>query len=127
MIGYSASGSLADPLGSSPLVAAMSWLEGTILGTVATTVALIAVAAVGMMMLTGRIHLRRGTTVILGCFILFGASGIAAGIQNAVRGEAGAPPPEAARDAPSSLAGVPKPAPPSAGYDPYAGASLPPR
>jgi len=41
----------------------------------------IAVAAVGLMMLTGRINWRYGATVILGCFILFGAASIVAGIQ----------------------------------------------
>ncbi|MET0308344.1 MAG: TrbC/VirB2 family protein [Sphingomonas sp.] len=126
-IAFSASASLADPSGSSPLVAAATWLEGTVLGTVASTLALIAVAGVGMMMLTGRIHLRRGGTVILGCFILFGAPGIALGMQNALRREAVLPLPPAALVEPSALANLPKPAAPSSNYDPYAGASLPPR
>ena len=42
---------------------------------------MIAVATVGFMMLTGRMNWRYGATVILGCFILFGASSIVAGIQ----------------------------------------------
>jgi len=41
------------------LTAALAWLQGTLLGTVATTVAIIAVAAVGFLMLTGRIDVRR--------------------------------------------------------------------
>jgi len=41
------------------------------------------VAAVGLMMLTGRLNWRMGVTVILGCFILFGASAIVAGIKQA--------------------------------------------
>jgi type IV secretory pathway VirB2 component (pilin) len=73
---------LADPNGS-VLVAAVQWLQGTLLGTVATTIAVIAVASVGLMMLSGRVSLRRAGEVILGCFILFGASAIAAGIQSA--------------------------------------------
>jgi len=72
-----------DPQGSGPLVSAVGWLQGTLLGTVATTVAVIAVAAVGFMMLTGRLNWRYGATVILGCFILFGASAIVGGIQSA--------------------------------------------
>lgn len=72
----------ADPQGSGALVSAVHWLQGTLLGTVATVVAVIAVAAVGFMMLTGRINWRNGVTVILGCFILFGASSIVAGIQS---------------------------------------------
>lgn len=124
---FAGSASLADPAGSSALVAAISWLEGTILGTVATTIALIAVAWVGLMMLTGRVHVRRGATVILGCFILFGAPGIAAGIQDALRNGRDLAMPSASPAEPPPLASVRKPAPPSAGYDPYAGASLPPR
>lgn len=74
--------SYADPQGSGVIVAAVRWLEGTLLGTIATVVAVIAVASVGFMMLTGRINWRYGVTVILGCFILFGAASIVAGIQS---------------------------------------------
>lgn len=77
-----AQGSLADPAGSGVIVSAVRWLEGTLLGTIATTVAVIAVASVGFLMLTGRINWRYGATVILGCFILFGAASIVAGIQS---------------------------------------------
>ncbi|MFN3818960.1 MAG: TrbC/VirB2 family protein [Blastomonas sp.] len=73
---------LADPAGSGVLVSAVQWLQGTLLGTLATVVAVIAVAAVGFLMLTGRINWRYGATVILGCFILFGAASIVAGIQS---------------------------------------------
>ena len=72
----------ADPQGSGVLVSAVNWLQGTLLGTIATVVAVIAVATVGFMMLTGRINWRYGVTVILGCFILFGASSIVAGIHS---------------------------------------------
>ena len=74
--------SLADPAGSGVIVAAVRWLEGTLLGTIATVVAVMAVATVGLLMLTGRINWRYGATVILGCFILFGAASIVAGIQS---------------------------------------------
>lgn len=73
---------LADPAGSGVLVAAVRWFQGTLLGTVATVAAIIAVASVGFLMLTGRINWRYGITVIFGCFILFGAAGIVAGIQS---------------------------------------------
>jgi type IV secretion system protein VirB2 len=72
-----------DPQGSGPIVSAVRWLQGTLLGTVATVVAVIAVAAVGFMMLTGRMNWRYGSIVILGLFILFGAASIVAGIQSA--------------------------------------------
>ncbi len=74
--------SLADPSGSGPIVAAVQWLQGTLLGTVATVIAVIAIACVGFGMLTGRINWRHGAVVILGCFILFGAVSIVAGIQS---------------------------------------------
>lgn len=76
----------ADPAGSGVLVNAMDWLQGTLLGTVATVAAVIAVASVGFMMLTGRINWRHGAIVILGCFILFGAATIVAGIRTAATG-----------------------------------------
>jgi type IV secretion system protein VirB2 len=75
--------SAADPTGSGPIVRAVQWLQGTLLGTVATVVAVIAVATIGFMMLTGRMNWRHGAVVILGCFILFGAAGIVGGIQQA--------------------------------------------
>jgi type IV secretion system protein VirB2 len=78
--------SVSDPEGSGVLVGAVSWLQGTLLGTVATTVAVIAIAAVGFMMLTGRINWRHGAVVIIGCFILFGAASIVAGIRAAAIG-----------------------------------------
>jgi type IV secretory pathway VirB2 component (pilin) len=116
---------LGDPPGSSVIVAAMSWLEATLLGTVTTTLAIVAVAAVGFMMLAGRINFRRSATVILGCFILFGARAIAAGIQSFVGGGGLAsyepPPPE-----PPVPVLPPLPEPPT-NSDPYAGASVPSR
>jgi len=72
-----------DPAGSGPIVAALGWLQGTLLGNVATAVAVMAVAAVGFMMLTGRMNWRFGATVIIGVFILFGAGAIVSGIQSA--------------------------------------------
>ncbi|MFC0202697.1 TrbC/VirB2 family protein [Novosphingobium soli] len=75
-----------DPAGSGPIVAALGWLQGTLLGNVATAVAVMAVAAVGFMMLTGRMNWRFGATVIIGVFILFGAGAIVSGIQQAAVG-----------------------------------------
>lgn len=72
-----------DPAGSGPIVRAAQWLQGTLMGNVATAAAVIAVAVVGFMMLTGRMNWRYGITVVLGCFILFGAVAIVSGIQSA--------------------------------------------
>jgi len=72
-----------DPAGSSPITGALLWIQGTLLGNLATTAAVIAVAVVGLLMLTGRIDWKRGLTVIVGAFILFGAASIVAGIRSA--------------------------------------------
>lgn len=102
------------------------------LGTVATTVAVIGVAAVGLMMLSGRIDLRRGASVVVGCFILFGASGIAAGIRSVAgsdgsSAEAGFEPELWIPPAPPAAPAPPAPSPPVTPSDPYAGASVPTR
>ncbi len=80
--------SFADPAGSGPIVGAVGWLQGTLLGTVATVAAVIAVACIGFLMLTGRMNWRYGVTVIFGCFILFGAASIVGGIRSAASSEA---------------------------------------
>jgi type IV secretion system protein VirB2 len=74
--------SAGSPAGSSPIVAALDWIQGTMLGAVATSAAVIAIAAVGFLMLTGRIEWKRGLVVVIGCFIIFGAGAIVAGIQH---------------------------------------------
>ncbi|MEQ7874293.1 TrbC/VirB2 family protein [Sphingomonas sp. ASV193] len=75
--------SQVDPQGSGVFVSALNWMQGTLMGTVATVAAVIAIAVVGFMMLSGRVNWRHGAVVILGCFILFGAASIVAGIRSA--------------------------------------------
>jgi type IV secretion system protein VirB2 len=75
-----------DPAGSGPILGAVTWLQGTLLGNVATAIAVIAVAAIGFMMLTGRINWRYGGTVVVGLFILFGAASIVGGIRSVAGG-----------------------------------------
>ncbi len=72
---------IGNPEGSGVIIGAAQWVQGTLLGTVATVLAVIAVAIVGLLMLSGRINWRHGAVVILGCFILFGAASIVSGIQ----------------------------------------------
>jgi type IV secretory pathway VirB2 component (pilin) len=127
LAGYApSSGSLVDPPGSSVVVAAVAWLQGTLLGTVATTIAIIAVSAVGFMMLAGRLNIRYGLTVILGSFILFGASTIVAGLRASLSGADRGPIVYAPQSPPPMVAPPPAP-PPPANRDPYAGASVPSR
>ena len=78
-----------NPQGSGPILASIQWIQGTLLGNVATSVAVVAVAVVGFMMLTGRMNWRHGVTVIISCFVLFGAAAIVAGIQTAARAAGG--------------------------------------
>ena len=75
-----------DPAGSGVILGAVNWVQGTLLGAVATSVAVIAVAGCGFMMLTGRMNWRYGGMVILGTFILFGAGAIVGGIRSAATG-----------------------------------------
>lgn len=104
---------------STALADAAEWVAAVATGSVATGVATIAVAAVGFAMLAGRIDVRRGAGVILGCFIVFGAPVIAAGFTQWL-GE-GEGEQVAAAAAPLPAAPAPPPAQP---HDPYAGASL---
>ncbi|MEO0420361.1 MAG: TrbC/VirB2 family protein [Pseudomonadota bacterium] len=59
--------------GGNPLVDALVWMQSILLGPVATSLAVMAIAGVGFMMLTGRMNWRYGGTVIVGVFIIFGA------------------------------------------------------
>lgn len=68
---------------ANPILGAASWVRDLLMGPLATTVAVIAVAMVGFMMLTGRMNWKHGAVVILGLFILFGAPHIVASIQSA--------------------------------------------
>jgi type IV secretory pathway VirB2 component (pilin) len=115
--------------GSNAITSAVGWLEGTLLGPVASIVAIIAVASVGLLLMTGRVDIRRAAQVVFGCFIIFGASTIASGIVGAVNGSGTTAPEIAAAPPPPPLPPQP-PAYPKANstpYDPYAGAALPPR
>lgn len=69
-----------DPQGAGPITNAVLWMQNILLGPIATSLAVMAVAAVGFMMLTGRMNWRFGATVIVGVFIIFGAPVIVAGI-----------------------------------------------
>jgi len=116
-----------DAATASAISSAVKWLEATVLGSVATTIAIIAIASIGFLMLTGRIDLRRAATVILGCFIVFGASWIAAGIQAAGDRAAGSASAPAAETTQPYSPPVPPPDYPQAPvqpHDPYAGAAI---
>ena len=104
------------------IAAAAEWLGHVLLGSVGLSIAVLAIAFVGLGMLTGRIAAQRGMRVVLGCFILFGASAIATSIMGLASGSWSG----AAEVVPVVQSEMSKPTftPPPA-RDPYAGASVP--
>lgn len=68
---------LFDPPLYSPLGEAVGWIGQTLFGTLAVTLCVLAIAFVGLTMLSGRIPLRRALHVVIGSFILLGAPAIA--------------------------------------------------
>jgi len=107
----------------SSIVAAAKWLQAAMFGTIATSVAIVAVAALGFLMLQGQLPIRRSATSILGCCLLFAAPVLVTGLGTVVRDLAAneMPVPQAIHPTPP-LPLAPDQNPP--GYDPYAGASL---
>jgi type IV secretion system protein VirB2 len=113
--------SLTEPYGPSALSGAGNWFEGALLGSVAISIAVIAVAVAGLLLLSGRLDLRRGASVVVGASILFGAAQIAAGLTglNSAPTAVATPVINPVRAASRTL-------PPAKPYDPYAGASFTP-
>lgn len=105
------------------LLAAARWLEALIQGPAATTLAVLAVAATGLMMLNGRLPVRRGLVVALGCFVLFGAPVIARGLFDSAAGLSESGVAQATPMVEDPQPPAPPPAPPQVA-DPYAGASI---
>ncbi|WP_420607455.1 TrbC/VirB2 family protein [Novosphingopyxis sp.] len=116
--------SLFDPSGSNAVVEAALWVQRLLLGSLATSIAVIAVAWLGFMMLQGSVSIRRGTQLLAGCFILFGAASIAQGLAGLAQREGGR---EAIAADYRPAATVSPQATELAPYDPYAGASVPVR
>jgi type IV secretory pathway VirB2 component (pilin) len=113
--------SLFEGGGGTPMVGSARWVESVMLGEIALGLCVIAVAFTGAMMLTGRLPLREGVRVALGCFVLLGAPVIAAGLTQGGSGlfdASSSMPPGAVQSE------MPRADLPPANYDPYAGASL---
>ena len=75
MSAYSAS--LIESNGTRPFEAAIGWVNAVLIGELAVGLCVMAVAIIGLLMLTGRLPVRKGARVILGCFVLLGAPAIA--------------------------------------------------
>jgi type IV secretory pathway VirB2 component (pilin) len=105
----------------SALVASASWIRDVLTGSLAVSIAVVAIAWLGFAIMQGRLPWRSGLRIVLGCFILFGSSTIAtafmwfAGYEQA-----------RAVDVPASARTPAVPVPPAPPvFDPYAGASVP--
>lgn len=100
---------------------AVEWAVGALLGSVATGVAVLAVAFLGFGMLFGHLDWRTGTRVVLGIFILFGAPMIARELAGFARSGEAAESGQVASGAILQQPAAPKNAPVA---DPYAGAGM---
>ena len=105
--------------GSGALEGGVAWLVALSTGSLAIGLCVLAVALVGLLMFAGRLPVREGLRVVLGCFVLLGAPAIAAGfISLSSDRDAGSIGQEREPVAPT------RPELPPSTYDPYAGASL---
>ena len=103
-----------------PIEDSANWMSSFVVGELAVTLCVVAVAFLGFLLLSGRIAVRRGITVLLGSFVVLGAPIIAAAFTGLARnggtwdyqlyvGDSTTP---VGRELPTAT------------YDPYAGASL---
>ena len=76
---------------------AAQWIEGVLLGEVAVALAIIAVAVVGLLFLTGRLGWSQAARVVLGCAIVFGAPAIVAGLMSSAERTITSPSPPVAQ------------------------------
>lgn len=109
---------------SSALCSATDWVVALLTGSLALSVATLAIAAIGFLMLSGRAPIGRTGRVIVGCFILFSAPVIGRALAALQHDQ----------EPTESLPGAAVPAAPTyqptvprfEQKDPYAGAAVPP-
>ena len=97
------------------------WLGGLLGGELTTALCVVAIAMLGLLMLGGRLPVRTGLKVVMGCFLLLSASLVATGLQGVERDSGVAL--AQTQNRPVTVETEPEVLPP-ANYDPYAGASL---
>ncbi len=112
--------SLFDAGRLEPIGDAANWFSAVMQGSLAIALCVLAVAFVGLTMLSGRLEIRNGLRVILGCFVLLGAPVVAAAFLDIAEQGGSAIQPSSIAEQPAP----PRTDPPPATYDPYAGASL---
>jgi type IV secretory pathway VirB2 component (pilin) len=115
-------GSLSDAPPVSAISTAANWVSNLLFGPLATAIAVVAIASIGLALMSGRIDLRRGLSVLIGCFLLFGARGLTDGLRSAAMDNeksvvsTAPPPPTFSNPKPSSSN--------TNAFDPYAGAAV---
>lgn len=105
---------------NSALASSVDWVAGVLTGSVGSAIGVLAIAAAGFALLRGHLPVMRGVTVVLGCFVLFGAHSIAVALMALAGRDAASAYPSAPPAVPSAPPATKPPA-----YDPYAGASVP--
>jgi len=115
--------SLFDPPVQSAFQASADWLAQLLTGSLVIALCVVAVAFIGLMLMTGHLSWRQSLRVMLGCFVLLGAPAISLALQGAVNRAARQEP---VSEPPSPPTQTQSPLPPS-NYDPYAGASFRPQ
>ena len=120
MAGLKPQASLFDAPTSSPIEAAVGWIGAVLIGELALGLCVLAVAFVGFLMMSGRVPIKTGMRVAIGCFVILGAPSIAVGFLRVWEPSS----PRAASTSPIAANPPPAREPPRADYDPYAGASV---
>lgn len=114
--------SLFEVDSGAPMVESARWIENAMLGEIALGICVIAVALIGALTLSGRLPIREGMRIVVGCFVLLSAPVIAAAFVAGGGSEFSIEP----SPQPSGRGSIDtaRPPLPAADYDPYAGASL---
>lgn len=73
-------GSLASAPPESAISAATDWVNSLLFGPFATAIGIIAIASIGLALMLGRVEIKRSIWAVFGCFLIFGARGIAIGL-----------------------------------------------
>lgn len=110
--------------GGGAMLDAAHWMEALIQGPLAVALAILAIAGAGLLMLSGRLAIRRGAAVVAGCFVLFGAPAIARGLFGSAQGIAGTEPASAMTEPTAPAPSLETPPSQPLEADPYAGASV---
>lgn len=105
-----------DGGGEGAMESALQWMVGIFYGPVGTTIAVLAIALLGALMLQGRMPVKRGVQMVLGLFLFFGGASLAEVFVGQAPGRSVA--------AMSSDDEIPPPVTDNSNvFDPYAGAA----